>query len=154
MVTKHKIHVDFYDDTFTLLAIHSSLDDHVMAFRLNQSLNTQLRRKREDLSLGADTVFPVFEWEDQWNDRYWSVIRNTCQSEQENQGADLFQNEISEITHYLIPERKDVDYFLKIAGDESDLSQDILEKLSQIPQVITSYSLDPKTLKSIENIMY
>lgn len=154
MVTKHKIHIDFYDDTFTLLAIHSSLEDHVMAFRLNQSLNTRLTRKREDLSLGKDIVFPVFEWEDQWNDHYWSVIRNTCQSEQRNQSTDLFQNEISVTTHYLIPERKDVDYFLKIAGAESDLAPDIIEKLGQIPQVIASYALDPKELKSIENIMY
>lgn len=154
MVTKHKIQIDFYDDDFSLLAIHSSLDDHAMVYALNRELQLRLTRKREDLSLGEGIEFPVFEWEDEFNDRYWSLLSNTCQVEEERTETGLFQNEMSAIRHHLIPERKEVDYFLKIESDETELAHEVLERLTQIPQVITSYSIAPKELRSIENIMY
>ena len=154
MVTKHKIQIDFYDDDFSLLAIHSSLDDHAMVYALNRELQLRLTRKREDLSLGEGIEFPVFDWEDEFNDRYWSLLSNTCQVEEERTETGLFQNEMSAIRHHLIPERKEVDYFLKIESDETELAHEVLERLTQIPQVITSYSIAPKELRSIENIMY
>lgn len=154
MVTKHKIHIDYSDADFSLLAIHSSLDDHAMVYALNNGLQMRLSRRREDLSLKEGVQFPVFEWEDKINDRYWAVLTNACQLEQMGSGEDLFQNEYSAIRHHLIPERKEVDYFLKIESDEARLPHQIMEKLSQIPKVITCYPIDPKELRSIENLMY
>ena len=154
MVTKHKIQIDYYDDDFSLMAIHSSLDDHAMVYALNKELQLRLARKREDLSLGDGIEFPVFDWEDEFNDRYWSLLSNTCQVEEKRTETDLFQNEISETQYHLIPERKEVDYFLKIESDETELAQEVMERLTRIPQVITSYVIAPRELRSIENIMY
>jgi len=154
MVTKHKIQIDLYEDDFGLFAIHSSLDDHAMVYALNQVLQLRLARKREDLNLGEGIEFPVFGWEDEFNDRYWWLLTNACQVEEKRNETDLFQNEMSASQYHLVPERKEVDYFLKIESDESDLLHHVLERLTQIPQVITSYAIEPKELKSIENLMY
>ena len=154
MVTKHKIQIDYYDVDFSLLAIHSSLDDHAMAYALNKELQLHLERKREDLSLGEGIEFPVFDWEDEQNDRYWSLLANACQVVEKGNETDLFQNELSAIQHHLIPERREADYFLKIESDEIDLLQNVLERLTHVPQIITSYAIDIKELRSIENIMY
>ena len=137
MVTKHKIQIDFYDNDFCLLAIHSSLDDYAMAYALNQNLQLRLVRERKDLNLGEGIEFPLFGWEDEFNDRFWSLFTNACQVEEKMTGTDLFQNETSATQHHLIPERKEVDYFLKIESDETDLVPEILERLTKIPKVIT-----------------
>lgn len=154
MVTKHKIHIDYYDNDFSLLAIHSSLDDHAMVYALNHNLQLRLVRERNDLNLGEGIEFPVFGWEDEFNDIFWSLLSNTCQVEEKMTGLDLFQNETSPTQYHLIPERKEVDFFLKIESDDTDLLDEALERLARIPQVITSYAIEPKELKSIENIMY
>lgn len=154
MVTKHKIQIDLFDNDFCLVAIHSSLEDHALVYALNRDLQLRLARKGEDLTLGEGIEFPVFVWEDEFNDRYWLLLSNTCQMEQKGQESDLFYNEVSATRHHLIPERKEVDYFLKFESDEPDLIPDILERLNQIPQVITGYVIEPTELASIENIMY
>ena len=154
MVTKHKIQIDFFDDNFGLLAIHSSLEDHAIVYALNRELQLRLVRKREDLSLSEGIEFPAFGWEDEFNDRYWLLLANTCQIEQKGNEADLFSNELSVTQHHLVPERKEVDYFLKIESDETDLMREVQEQLTQIPQIITSYTIEPTELRSIENIMY
>ena len=46
----HKLHVDdFYDDSFSLIAIHCSLEDYRLAYLLNKHLNISLVRKPQDL---------------------------------------------------------------------------------------------------------
>jgi len=154
MVTKHKIQIDFYDDDFCLIAIHSSLEDHAIVYTLNRELHLRLARERKDLSLGDGIEFPAFGWEDELNDRYWLLLANSCQLEQKGIESELFFDEISVTRHYLIPERKEVDYFLKFESDETDLLQEVLSRLKRIPQIITSYALEPAELGSIENIMY
>ena len=60
----HKLLVDDYEDlNYSLLAVHCEMDDYRLAYLLNQNLNTQLSRTKEDLDfLTSLATFSIFEW--------------------------------------------------------------------------------------------
>jgi hypothetical protein len=154
MVTTHKIFDDFYEETFALVALHSSLDDYAMVYALNNSLKTKLRRSPEDLDMSENFSFPFFEWKDELNHRIWTLITN-CSTKEDNSGSgDLFQNEISYMTHYLIPEHREVDYFLKIEQDDNEIEEIMIEAILGIPEIITAYPIDIDKLKSKNNLIF
>jgi len=65
----------------------------------------------------------------------------------------LFNEETK--TSSLIPEKNKVDYFIKINGSLSQNNlQDILMKINNTNNIITSYILDPYNLKSKENLIF
>ena len=154
MVTRHKINTDFYEDTFSLIAIHSSLEDHSLVFMLNRYLKTGFKRKRKDLLLTDTISFPIYEWDDTINDRYWTCMGNSCELEESFDVNELFGSEIGISKHHLIPEHKDVDYFIKIEQEGTLDEEEVVKKVSSIPQVITAYSINRNELRSIENIIY
>ena len=50
---------------------------------------------------------------------------------------------------YLIPEKKKVDFFLKISGDlQYEFVIKTVEKIKRIGQVVTAYTIDKNSLKS------
>ncbi|MHB1146340.1 MAG: IPExxxVDY family protein [Lutibacter sp.] len=54
-----------------------------------------------------------------------------------------------------MPEKKKVDFFLKIEGcNNDDFIQNLVNDLNKINQIITSYSIKPITLKSKENLIF
>jgi hypothetical protein len=58
-------------------------------------------------------------------------------------------------TSVLIPEKKQVDYFLKIEADiNMPLLETILAKINNIKNIVTSYSINPKTLKSRDFLIF
>ena len=154
MVTKHKIFEDFYEETFALLAIHSSLDDYAMVYALNSSLKTKLKRSRADLDTSEDFSFPFFEWKDELNHRYWTLITNYSSKEASVGYEDLFQNEISYTTNYLVPEHRDVDYFLKIEQDDHEIDEELVNAILEIPKIITAFPVDVDKLKSKNNLIF
>ena len=55
----------------------------------------------------------------------------------------------------LIPEKKNVDYFLKIEGrNDPDFINNLIDGLNEIRQIITTYSIDPSSLKSKEHLIF
>jgi len=52
----------------------------------------------------------------------------------------------------LIPEKREVDFFLKLEGDEKNLK--LLPGLLSIPKVTTAYRLETAKLKSRYNLIY
>lgn len=154
MVTRHKINTDFYDDTFSLLAIHSSLEDHRLVYMLNHYLKTGFKRKRNNLLLRDSISFTIYEWDDTVQDRYWTCMSNSCEIEESFDLYDLFGSEVGTSKYHLIPEYKDADYFLKIEQDGTFSENEVLKQILSIPQVITAYSVNRNELRSIENIIY
>jgi hypothetical protein len=61
----------------------------------------------------------------------------------------------SETKTYLISEKKKVDFFLKICGEsEYDFVMKIIQKIKNIDNVITAYSIDKNTLKSRDFLIF
>ncbi|NHF58889.1 IPExxxVDY family protein [Flavobacteriaceae bacterium TP-CH-4] len=154
MAAVHKIMDDFYEDPFYLVALHSSLEDYELVYFINLHLKTKFVRCKEDLQLTSHLSFPIFEWKDETKDSYWSLIRNNSAQEESSQRIDLFEGEPSFTIHHLIPEHKEVDYFLKVEQDDFDVEATVLKPLLKVPKIITAYTIDANKLKSKNNLIF
>ena len=150
----HKITDDFYEDSFTLVALHSSMEDYAMVYALNLCLKSSFKRAAKDLDLSEDISFPIFEWRDERNDSYWTLITNNSIQEESLVGSDLFANEPSYTKHHLVPEYRDADYLLKIEHDDDSLEEHTVRQLQAVPKIITAYVLDLDHLKSKNNLIF
>ncbi|MCJ7465750.1 MAG: IPExxxVDY family protein [Maribacter sp.] len=154
MVAVHKITEDFYEDAFRLIALHSSLEDYAMVYAINHCLKSNFKRAQTDLDLSEQGFFPFFEWNDEINDRFWTLIVNCSLNEVRYKGIDLFRDEPSYTSNYLVPEYKEADYFLKIEADESLNTHTIVKSLFEIPKVMTAYEIQIDKLKSKNNLIF
>ena len=153
MAAVHKIVTDFYEDSFTLLALHSSLEDYAMVYALNLCLKSNFKRTAKDLELFNQVSFPIFEWKDVQNDRFLTLITNKGAREETNLTGDLFENEPSFTRFQVVPEYKDADYLLKIEHDDY-LEVDIVQSLMAIPMVVTAYAIEIENIKSRTNLIF
>ncbi len=154
MAAVHKITDDLFEDSYTLVALHSSMEDHAMVYGINLCLKSSLKRLSEDLDLTRHISFPIFEWKDNITDSYWTLFVNNVIQEENLVRTDLFKNEPSYMTHCLVPEYKDADYLLKIEHDDDNVEEEIVKTLLTIPKVITAYILDTDKLKSKNNLIF
>lgn len=150
----HKIIDDFYEDSFTLLALHSSMEDYAIVYALNLCLKSSFKRSSQDLDISDQISFPIFEWKDDSNDSYWTLITNFSVQEDNLVRSGLFENEPSFTTHHLVPEHKDADYLLKVEHDDFNLEKDTVKQLLTVPSIITAYVLDVDQLKSKNNLIF
>lgn len=157
-MTVYKLTDDFFDDPYTLIAIHSSLDSYRLAYFLNGLLDIKLKRLKRDLVLYQEAAFPVYEAFDVSSDLQWNLLANKSTVRQESQAemTGMFGAPTGEKVVYVLPEHAKVDYLLKIDDGEGGLKEavDILKKIKELPQVITAYELDADQLKSKNNLIF
>ena len=147
---------DFSDSNYTLIGIHSTLEDHKLAYILNKTLKTSFRKSEYSLDFenkNNNASFSIYKFENKQLDTNWFLISNTYKDISKPIQTGLFIE--SEITTYLIPEKKKVDFFLKLEGDfEYDFIIKTIDKINQIKQIITSYKIDANTLKSKDFLIF
>ena len=153
-VSTYSISEDLCAEEFVLIALHSSLEDHVLVYALNKHLKLNLKRTGEDLEVKGNFTFPLFEWKDEVNDRYWTLVSNNRFEEKKLERHDLFDNELSLTVHHLIPEHKEVDFFLKIDQGDEHLEDEVVKEIQIIPKIITAYLIDAERLKSKHNLIF
>jgi hypothetical protein len=154
MVAKYKLTAQEFEINYTLLALHTGVEDYTLAYHLNKVLKMSFERQKKDLVISDDSSVAVFNCEDEKNQSNWYLISNKALVEQEANEADLFVNQPIKKSSYLIPERKEVDYFVKIEDqDQSDLNE-LIQKIKSIPDIVTAYSLDYTGLKSKQNLIF
>jgi len=133
-----KFEIDF---DFILIAITCSLKDYRVCYLINKYLNFNFTRT-EDLKLemsaaGSPLLFSLFHynWESTETDFYFIG----------NKGSD----------GYLVPEMREADYFILIKNyiDEDDL-EGIISALNKIPEIVAAVKIDPKKIKSRENLLF
>lgn len=150
------------DEPFTLIAVHCSTEDYKLAYLLNRQLGTRFRRKREDLDFSTKNLivsFPLFEYINEKKLLRYYLVANACPSIEEELelAGGLFASQISKkaTTQYLIPELKNVDYFLKIYSENGDLPlREILSEINEIKQVISAYLVEIDNIKSKNNLIF
>ena len=156
----HKLHVDdFYDDSFSLIAIHCSLEDYRLAYLLNKHLNISLVRKPQDLDYKYfAATYSIFEWEDKKQHTTWNLVSNICKREEDGlqSSGSLFNTSNTILkTYHLLPEFKNVDYLIKVMNEDQSFDEkQILDTLQSIPQLVTSYSIDVEHIKSKDNLIF
>ena len=129
-----------FDFDFVLIAITSPLKDYRLCYKVNLAAQTDFR-KIEDLTLNfKENGF-------KYHSCYLHKIPNSdCQFYFiANKGSNGF----------LISEMKEVDYFIIIKEfiDEEDLSL-FLNRLKSINDIQAAVEINPKRLKSKENLLF
>ena len=124
-----------------------------MAYNINKAVALKLQRNTEDLDV-ADFLFSIFEWKDDHTDTNWTLVSNVMKKKEKRESIGLFNENDEVLTHYLIEERKEVDYFLKIEAEENYHISEIIASIKTIPKVITAYSIDVTNLKSKRNLIF
>lgn len=147
---------DLEEDDYSLVGIHSTEEDYRLAYLLNQHLNTRLTRFKNNLDFkDSNAEFPLFEFKDENSYINYYLINNKhiqFVHNQENPG--LFGGNYSTIS-YLIPEKKKIDFFLKIEGCyRESFIKNLIDKLNALNQIITSYAIDTTTLKTKDHLIF
>ena len=146
------------EETFeevNLIAIHSSLEGYQLAFYLNNTMNSDFKRSKNDLSLkGAKNNFIHFEWEDKMYDFQCSLFSNKYQNELKQQkliSNNLFnlpiRNEV-----YLFSEFKQVDFFIKSSDRET--IETVLSHLKKWSKISLLYQVDTEVIKKQLNVIF
>lgn len=157
MKSNSKIHLlsyeedDFHDH---LLALHSNLEGHQIAFYLNKHTDALFKRV-EDIGLNDKEVrFPLFEWENPLLDENTSLFSNKFFqekiSDKANTGAlfDLpLRNEVS-----LFPEFKQVDFFIK--SNHLETIQFLLKPINLWGAVSMAYEVPSEKIKNRLNLIF
>ena len=155
----HKLLVDDFDtETYSLLAIHCTIEDYRVAYLLNKQLQINLQRKPQDLDVQyTASSFSIFEWEDEKQQMIWNLVSNICKKEESipNKGS-LFETQSNILrTYNLIPEYKKVNYLLKIDNDGNFIDEKtIIHKIQKISQIAAVFSIDASQLKSKDNLIF
>jgi hypothetical protein len=159
----HKLVFDEdFEEPFALIAIHCSEEDYKLAYLMNHHLNMRLKRKKTDLDFSTEGLlitFPLYDFEDVHKYTHFYLVANKCRSVEAGlqSSGGLFAEMATEKSrvHYLLPELKKVDYFLKIYSDfETVPLRKILSEINEIKQVISAYTLDMNDIKSKNNLIF
>ncbi len=129
------------DLDFVLIAVTTSLKDYRICYLINKFLNFNFIKIPDlavDIYRNESTIlFSLYHynWETTETDFYFIANKGT--------------------EGYLIPEMKEADYFLLIKNyiDENDLDNIILT-LNKIPEIVAAVKIDPKKIKSRENLLF
>jgi hypothetical protein len=129
------------DLDFVLIAVTTSLKDYRICYLINKFLNFNFT-KSPDLSVEIrpdeePVMFSIYHFNSGENgtDSYFIANKGT--------------------EGYLVPEMKKADYFLMIKNyiDESELDS-LISTLNKIPEIVAAVKIDPKKIKSRENLLF
>ena len=147
---------DFCEDEYSLIGIHTTLEDFKLAYLLNRNLQTSFYKSKQNLefeNLANKASFSIFNYSSTEYDFEWFLIANSFKRENQTESNELLLT--SETKTYLIPEKKKIDFFIKISGEVAyDYVVEIVDKIKRIDQVITSYYIDKNTLKSKDYLIF
>ncbi|MEL4306839.1 IPExxxVDY family protein [Joostella sp. CR20] len=148
----YKLSDDFYEDSYTLIAIHGSLDGYRLAYFLNATFQIKLQRLKADVSISEGVSMPAYKWFDEHNEVSWSLIKNKVTIKQAQTGTSLFEHSQRV---YFIPEYSKVDYFVMIEEEGGyRKALEAINKINKLPGVITAYKIEEEQLKSKNNLIF
>lgn len=127
------------DYDFSLIGISCHAKDYRLCYELNKILEIDLVRG-EDLDIDSKNSkanYALYDYIDEENFIDYYLLSNRS-----NKG-------------FLIPEHKSTDFFLLLKGaSNSDIIENIINKISEIQLVLTSFQIDVNTLKSKQNLIF
>jgi|SRR5690554_899464 len=150
------------DEPYTLVAIHCSEEEYKLAYLLNVHLGTRFKRRVSDLDFSSEgllVTYPIYDFVDVNKYNNYHLVANRCRIEEAvlQSAVGLFATGVSEKakTHFLLPEFKKVDYFLKIYSDFETLPlRKIISEINEIKQVISAYEVEMDDIKSKNNLIF
>nr|WP_315254360.1 IPExxxVDY family protein [uncultured Flavobacterium sp.] len=159
----HKLDFGEFDEIdYSLIAIHTSLEDYRLAYFINQKLHVNLNKSIKEIQITdkeGEVHFSRFHFYEKKKDISWDLIQNINEViQQKREGSqNLFTNFEIEVAKkvYMIPEFKKVNYFLKIENSEDNTNLlEIQSELNSIDQIAANYIVDINKIKSKNNLIF
>ena len=148
----HRLSSDDLEKDYKLIAIHSDIEPYKLAFEINKKLKIQLKRSSFDLSFkNKSSIFDLYKHISEVFNTKLYLILNKSTDKKKIEGQLLFEN--FDEQSYLIPELSKAQYLLKIEGGGFDVD-DLLKKLNEIDNVISSYRAEISSIKSKYNLIF
>jgi hypothetical protein len=149
-----------------LIGISSHEKDYRFCWSLNNKLRLELIKK-DSLEIKGKkqttpSYFSFFTFDDQDQYKAYSVLANLSESKSLALVEDsLFGTagrsgfEEQKENEFLIPEHKQMNYFFLMHGEfEDDEVEEIIQQIREIDIVLTAVRIDPKTLRSKQNLIF
>lgn len=139
-MTKKLLNIE-YEYDFTLIGISCHEKDYRLCWNINNALHIELTKieSLENYSPKekAKGLFSLFSYEHEESQRTYYLLSNRSQY------------------GVVIPEQKQTDYFIIIKGSffESDKAV-LMDELKKIPIILTSFEINPNSLKSKKNLIF
>ena len=147
---------EFSTNDYALIGIHTVLNEYKLAYLLNKFLHVRFSKADYNLDFtqkNNESSYSIYEYTDKEYDYDWFLIANVYKSTSKTISTSLFNE--SDSVMRLVPERKKVDFFLKIEGDfDFDYIVKTIEKINKVPQIITSYEVEVESLKSKDFLIF
>lgn len=156
----HKLQLEDFDQIdYDLIAIHTTLEDYRLAFKINQQLEILLSKNSDEIPIEVNkqnTSFSRFTFEDEDKMMTWDLIQNKQEIELpvQTKNATLFQDKMVATQVNLVTELKKVDYLLKIEHENQIKIKDIISKINKIEAISTVYEVDANEIKSKNNLIF
>ncbi|SDR86819.1 hypothetical protein SAMN05216490_0093 [Mucilaginibacter mallensis] len=141
MILNRKILKFEIDLDFVLIAVTTSLKDYRICYLINKYLNFNFLKTSDlaiDINHSPESVyFSMYTYHWEASDTFFYFIAN--------KGSD----------GYLVPEMRKTDYFFMIKNyiDDEDLEK-LISGLNRIPEIVAAVKIDPKKIKSRENLLF
>lgn len=158
------VRLDFYDnidETFDLIALHTTVPFYRLAFYINKYLGLNFHREDKDQDVivsGTQVNYPVFKHIDPVHNLNLYLVPNKswAYSKNSNNLGSLFETiEPELIKTILIKEHLNVDFFLKIEQQTAIMStQDTVNALVDIPAILSAYQIDPFRIKQKDYLIF
>jgi hypothetical protein len=162
---KHTLEIE-YDYDFVLIGISSHEKDYRFCWALNNKLKLELSKK-ESLEIKrkkqtTPSYFSFFTFDDKDQYKEYSVLANFSESKSLAITEDTLFGKAGKLkaddqreNEFLIPEHKQMNYLFVINGEmEDEEVQEIIRQIKEIDIVLTAIRIDPKTLRSKQNLIF
>ncbi len=151
-----KVSFEWKEEPFLLFGLRSNWESFRLAFHLNRALQIRLRRAAMDLDCyhegwGAQACYPRYAYFDEVQCRHWALVENRARIQQAA-AAGLFEADACQV--YLIPERKEIDCFLKVVQAEESAGRAILSRMASMGGLQLAVEIDAEQLKSKRNLIF
>lgn len=153
MATVHRISEDLFEDSFDLIALHCNMECYALAYHINRVANILLVRAKEDLKISS-LAYPIYEYKDDVKGEEWYLISNILKKEENEENEGLFQNSTTLKLNYLLEERKEINYVLKLYPETAVDMEKTIEIIRTIPKVSMAYQIEADELKSKRNLIF
>lgn len=163
-MVKHTLEIE-YDYDFVLIGISSHEKDYRFCWALNNKLKLELVKK-DSLEIKGKkqttpSYFSFFAFDDEDQFKEYSVLANLSESK----SMVLVENNLFETgerkqgsqteNEYLIPEHKQMNYLFVIRGEmEDEEVEALIKQIKEIDIILTAVRIDPKGLKSKQNLIF
>jgi hypothetical protein len=127
------------DYRFFLIGISSHENDYHLCWAINNELGFNLQKTSDfmvyNTKLKENQKFSKYEWEDEDSLLSYYLLSNRCDN------------------GFLVEEFRNIDFLIQVHGELNESEKrSILQQLKGINIIITSFSIDPHTLKSRDRL--